>query len=280
MSSREVHKSKDEEKTDYIYDIKKNNSNKALNLYYNNINENDTSDITKTINPEDKRTLSKGTTAKEIKFICHQSKKGPVFFIRKKRIIQRGRKRINTFNFRIPKHCAKKCDNILRKIKSWVISGIIKFINKKLEEVNKNSKKNKLKLYTISKEQSYNTKIDYNKKLLGIKIGDILSDKVSMKTKIKDLEHNENIIKQIKEEKYDNIIEILNLTFLECFNHYFGKERIDCLEGFEEEFKTKKGSISEYEEEFFKVVNDIEAYLSDKSFRIGMNKTQEIAKSI
>ena len=179
---------------------------------------------------------------------------------------------------RLSRHNMESCDNMLRKIKSWVISDITKFINKKLEKVNENSKKNKLKLYTILKDQSYNTNIEYNRQLLEKKMDDILSDKVSKKTKIANCNYNKIMINLIKEKKYDNIIKILNLTFLQCINHYIDKERIDCLEGFEGGFKLKKESISPYEDIFLKFVYNIQRYFSDKSFRTRMNN-QKIEKS-
>lgn len=286
MNSREIHKSKDEENTDSIAEInniKNNISNKTPNLYENNIyfiNENITLFTTKKeysekeMIPEQKANLSKGKLVKKIKFKYRPIKKGPYFMIQKKR--KKGRNNIKTFNFRISKHSAKNCDNMLRKIKSWVIFDIIKFINKKLKEVNKNRKKNKLRLYAIFKEQSYNTNIDYNRQLIGKKIDDILSVEVSKKTKMK-LKHNETIIKKIKEEKYNNIIKILNLTLLECIDHYIEKESIDCLEGFEEEFKLKDEKIANYKDRFLEFVKNIEKYLSDKNFRIEMNK--KISKS-
>lgn len=287
MNSREIHKSKDEENTDSIAEInniKNNISKKTPNLYENNIyfiNENTTLFATKKeysekeLIPEQKANLSKGKLVKKIKFKYQPIKRGPYFMIQKKR--KRGRNSIKTLNFRISKHSIKNCDNMLRKIKSWVIFGIIKYINKKLEEVNKNRKKNKLRLYAILKKQSYNTNIDYNRQLLGKKIDDILSVEVSKKTKINS-KHNKIIIDKIKEEKYDNIIKILNLTLLECIDHYIEKKSIDCLDGFEEEFKLKNEKIANYKDRFLEFVKNIEKYLFDKNFRIEMNKKKTKSK--
>jgi hypothetical protein len=283
MNSGEHHKNKNEENEDFIYDINNNRSN----LFYNNINninENTTLYTTKKRNPEQKifpeqeTNLSKGKSTKKIKkikFKYRPIKTGLYFSIQKRS--KKGRNRMKTLYFRQSRHGVKNCDNILRKIKSWVISDIIKFINQKLKEANKNRKKNKLRLYTILKDQSYNTNINYNRALLGKKMDAVLSDNVSEKTKIKSLYYNKNIINKIKNENYDNIIKILNLTFLECINHYIEKETIDCLEGFEEEFKLKKERISKYEDRFLGFVNNIEKYLTDKNFRKEMNNTQTIA---
>ena len=273
MNSGEHHKNKNEENEDFIYDINNNKSNKFYNNI-NHLNENTTLYTTKKRNPEQKifpeqeTNLSKGKSTKKIikiKFRYRPKKTGLYFFIQKRN--KKGRNRVKILHLRQSRHNVKSCDNMLRKIKSWVISDIIKFINKKLKEANKNSKKNKLRLYTILKEQSYKTNINYNRVLIGKKMDEVLSDKVSEKTKIKYLNHNKNIINKIKEEKYDNITKILNLTFLECIDHYIGKKTIDCLEGFEEEFKLKEEKISNYKDIFLRFVNNIEKYLNDKNFR-------------
>ena len=284
MTSGENHKRKDEENEDFIYDINNNRSN----LFYNNINninENTTLYTTKKRNPEQKifpeqeTNLSKGKSTKiikKIKFKYRPIKTGLYFSIQKRS--KKGRNRMKTLYFRKSRHDVRSCDNMMRKIKSWVISDIIKFINKKLKEAKKISKKN-LRLYTIIKVQSYKTTIQYNRVLLRKKMDDILSDKVSEKTKIKSFDHNKNIINKIKEEKYDIIKEILNLNFLECINHYIEKEKKDCLEGFEEEFNLKKERISNYKDRFLEFVNNIEKYLYDKDFRIKMKNTQTISES-
>lgn len=287
MTSVVNHINKIEESGDFLYEINNNRSNRtnSCNNIINYINENTTLYTTNKKNYEQKilaeqeMNLSKGKSTikiKRIKFRFRPIKRGLYFSIQKKS--KKGRNRTKILYSRLSRHNMESCDNMLRKIKSWVISDITKFINKKLEKVNENSKKNKLKLYTILKDQSYNTNIEYNRQLLEKKMDDILSDNVSKKTKIAHCNYNKITINQIKEKKYDNIIKILNLTFLQCINHYIDKERIDCLEGFEGEFKLKKKRISPYEDIFLKFVYNIQRYFSDKSFRTKMNN-QKIEKS-
>ena len=229
--------------------------------------------------PKQNANLSKGqNSTKRIKkciFKYRPTKEGKHFSSQRKK--KKGRKRIKTLNFRESNHGVRNCDNMLRKIKSWIISDIIKFINEKLKEENKNRKKNRLRLYTILKDQSYNIKIDYNIELLGKKMDEILSEQVSVKTKKKS-SYNTIIINQIKKEKYDIVIDILNLTFLQCINHYIKKESLDCLKGFEEGFNKKREKISNYEDRFLKFVNNIKKYFYDKNFRIEMNNPQKKGK--
>ena len=189
--------------------------------------------------------------------------KGKYFLIRK-------RKRKQGDN---GKHTKAKAsyDNISRKIKSWIISDLIKFINKKFGEKNI-KKKLQIKLYIINNTQAYNTTINYNINLLEKKACDILSENVSQKVKIK-YDHNKKIIEKILvNKKFDNIIEILNLNFLDCMDHYIGKKTIDLLRGFEAGYKERKKSITDYGKRFESFVNNYEQYYSDKNFRILMNR--------
>lgn len=189
------------------------------------------------------------------------NRKGKYFLIRK-------RKRKQEDN---GKHTKASYDNMSRKIKSWIISDLIKFINKKFGEKNI-KKKLKIKLYIINNAQAYNTTINDNKNLLEKKACDVLSENVSQKVKIK-YDHNKKIIEKILDnKKFDNIIKILNLNFLDCMDHYIGKKTIDLLRGFEEGYKERKKSIIDYGKRFESFVNNYKEYYSDKNFRISMNQ--------
>ena len=133
-------------------------------------------------------------------------------------------------------------------------------------------KKDITKLYIINNKQAYNTTINYNNKLLKKKVNEVLSEDVSGKIKIEH-EHNKKIIQKILDDKkYNDIIEIFNLDFLDCINHFYGKKTIDSLKGFEKGYQEKKNSINNYKDIFELLVNSYEQYYSDKNFRIEMNR--------
>lgn len=173
------------------------------------------------------------------------------------------------------RHTKRSCDNMSRKIKSWVISDLIKFINKKLKE--KQSITENIRLYIINKDASYKMKIDYNKDLLQSKVENILSYNISKKLKnikIKEEpEYNKKIINEMKKDKkkYDDILKILDLQFSNVIKHYIGNEKIDCLRGFEDGYKNKKKLINNYIDTFEFFVKNIETYYSNNQFRIDMN---------
>ncbi len=197
-----------------------------------------------------------------------KDKRGPIYHIKKtgRRTKVLGRKRKNTLYIRNEtKHSKDAPDNIVRKIKSWVISGLIRFINKKIKKT-----EIKGKFYTINGEIAINSTLYYNSKLLNKKLYEILSCDISKKLKVQDLKFNYKLIKKIKEENiYKDIIVILNLNFLNCINHFLGKETIAALIGFENEYTIKKDSIIEYKDKFENFVKNIEDYYKD---RIDINK--------
>ena len=251
------------------YDINENKS-KIKNFENKIINNENSTDITHFLNINNINNINT-KTYNNISFnTIRYNKKGNEILIKGKYFLIKKRKRKLGQN---TKHTNRSYDNMSRKIKSWVILDLIKFINKKFEEKEKNiKKKDKTKLYIINNTQAYNTTINYNKQLLKKKVFEVLSEKVSLKVKI-DKEHNKNIIKKVFDNnKYNDIIEIFNLDFLDCINHFFGNTIIESLKGFEKGYEEKEKSISNYKERFECLVNNYEQYYSDKDFRIEMNK--------
>ena len=178
---------------------------------------------------------------------------GKIFRIRKYN------KRLNKIGM-LKRHTKKYCDNMSRKIKSWVIADLIKFINKKLKEK---------RFYIINKEVSYNINLDFNKTLLlNNTVEDILSNYISKKTKIEEPKHNINLIREIKVQnnEYQDIKNILGLNFFVCIQHYIGEIKIDSLEGFKCD-KMRLSSESEYFDKFIYFVKNMDKYYSDIKFR-------------
>ena len=186
--------------------------------------------------------------------------KGKIFRIRKYN------KKLNKIG-KLKRHTKNSCDSMSRKIKSWVIVDLIKFINKKLKK--RASTNEKIRFYILDKEVSYDIKVLSNRYLLDYTVERILSKYyISKKTKNKNIEHNYNIIQKIKGQNndYQDIKNILGLKFFVCIKHYIGEEKINFLEGFEFDNK-RKSSISEYFDKFKKFVKNMKKYYDDSDFR-------------
>lgn len=252
--------------------------NKKIDITNNNlkITNEKTTGITLIKKSPDKR-------QKIIKFKVEEKKniEGTIFFIDKSKgriKNKKGRRNKNSFLIKKSVHCNSCCDNMCKKIKSWTISSLIKFINKKIlytgddNEKKKTKKKNILKLYTIKGTPTNKIVLQEYKDLLQKKMSEILSNDVSKKTKIKD-KHNSILIEKIKKDnKYNNVNKILDLTFIDCINHFIGKEEIGSLKGFEDYYQEKINSPKiNNKERFEQFVNNIDIFYSDEGFRKKMN---------
>lgn len=201
-------------------------------------------------------------------------KKGNYFLITKQRIFLKRKE--NTI-----RHSKLACDNITRKIKSWVIDYLRKIINRKIKEKEekKGTKKKMIKyLYIINKNTAYKTKINDNLNILKKKVEEIFSEDISKKIKCVNImnDYNKKIIEKIKKDKELNAI--LQLEFLDCIKNFMGEKEIECLKGFENEgYFSKKKALenNEYKKKFESFVNNIEKYYTDKGFRIKMNGLKE-----
>ena len=129
-------------------------------------------------------------------------------------------------------------DNLRRKSKHIVLSELMEIINKKIYDIyNGNLGQGMLikKLFTLNHEQKANTIINYNKEFLHKKIKDILSVNISSRYTNFPKEHNKNLIEKLINEVDDikrrYFTNLFNLTYVECLNHFIGKEMIEELNG-------------------------------------------------
>ena len=81
-----------------------------------------------------------------------------------------------------------------------------------------------------------NSKADYNKEFLNKTLKEIFSDNITTKYSTYPLTHNKivinNLLNEKDEEKRKVFKRLFNLTFLDCLNHFNGKNYIQDLEGF------------------------------------------------
>ena len=133
----------------------------------------------------------------------------------------------------------KRKDHLLIKVKRIIINGLFKFINNKIKQLyNNDIGKGRIKkqLLKISADQTKNTNKQYNSELLNKTLGNIFSEKITGKITNYLPSRNEDIIKELKEEKdtekgeYFN--RLFNLTFFDCIKYSRGETENSDLNGF------------------------------------------------
>ena len=185
-------------------------------------------------------------------------------------------------------------DNLVRKIKSKLVSAILIILNKSLQKEEKTEIKTTLKETQKQKkgdiksecflkpEQSImlDTKVKYNLDLLKMTLREIFSKNVSEKVKNYSKEHqldyNKNFIEKIKDdERKEKTNAILDMTFLQCMEHYRGSKRYDVLSGLEIEYEKDIEQMSddvEYMENFIEHLKYFEVLYANKKSRNSKKK--------
>ena len=185
-------------------------------------------------------------------------------------------------------------DNLVRKIKSKLVSAILIILNKSLQKEEKTEIKTTLKETKKQKkgdiksecflkpEQSImlDTKVKYNLDLLKMTLREIFSKNVSEKVKNYSKEHqldyNKNFIEKIKDdERKEKTNAILDMTFLQCMEHYRGSKRYDVLSGLESEYEKDIEQMSddvEYMENFIEHLKYFEVLYANKKSRNSKKK--------
>ena len=185
-------------------------------------------------------------------------------------------------------------DNLVRKIKSKLVSAILIILNKSLQKEEKTEIKTPLKETQKQKkgdiksecflkpEQSImlDTKVKYNLDLLKMTLREIFSKNVSEKvknySKKHQLDYNKNFIEKIKDdERKEKTNAILDMTFLQCMEHYRGSKRYDVLSGLESEYEKDIEQMSddvEYMENFIEHLKYFEVLYANKKSRNSKKK--------
>ena len=143
---------------------------------------------------------------------------------------KRGRKITTIKQSRID-HNKYSQDNIIKKIKSKLLSYALKFLNNLISKSIYSKKK--YRLYKLEYKYIKNLKKKEDLKILNMKLKDLYSLEVSPKYKNISKYHNKNIIKQIIKNKelknYQAILFALNLTFKEWVQLFTYKKSIDDI---------------------------------------------------
>ena len=160
--------------------------------------------------------------------------------LKTKKIVSLNKKRkldeIANENKHVPKHTKYSPDNIRRKCKCIILNYMMEFINQKIKEKYKTIGQGmKIKeLMKINKSQSTNIKADFEIQFMNKKLKDIFSDNITKRinkfTSSKNKDLINELINEKDGEKKDYFNNLFNLTFLDCVNHFIGKQFIPILE--------------------------------------------------
>ena len=196
-----------------------------------------------------------------------------------------GRKRKNSESK--GKHTKYDLDNRVRKVKVLFKNALLEFINSKMKNIQviveiKGKKYIASELLNIRPKLIEDININANKTLLVTPIKNILSDNISGAYKNYPKDYNKIVIEKIFENEDNKIlINILNMTFLECLKYYRKNEEIisndkyDCLKGLEKKYENlpnllKKGvndSDEEYEKGIFNLIDNFDKIYIKKTPR-------------
>ena len=166
-------------------------------------------------------------------------------------------------------HTKFSYDNILRKIKVKFMDKLIKFIN---SIIIKNNRQIKL-LKPIIGKFSQDNNIVSNRKILNSTLKDIFSSyEVNRKYLSIDKYHNRNVINSIYQENNKELIDILEMSFLQIFDIFRDLNERNKLKGLDKldkvinELKLKKED-EEYINKFTETVNNYEKFYLNKKER-------------
>ena len=167
-------------------------------------------------------------------------------------------------------HTKFSTDNILRKIKVKFFHKIINYLNSIIISKYR-TKINTLK--NLKGDISQNNTINFNKQLLNSKLKDIfLNNKINGKFKIYESSYNKTIIEKIYKENIQELIDILEITFLDAFKIFRDKNEVQKLNGLEkldiviEEIK-RKDNNEDYIKKFREIAMNFENNYLNKEAR-------------
>ena len=164
-------------------------------------------------------------------------------------------------------HTKYSRDNILRKIKVKFLSKLINHINRIIMR----KYNNKIKvLLPLKGSVSQNNTINFNQKLLNSKLKDVfINYEINGKFRLYKDNYNKQVIESIYEKNIQELIEILEITFLDAFNIFKNINESQKLNGMDkldkviEEIKMKESS-EDYIDKFKNIAMNFETHYLDK----------------
>jgi len=185
-----------------------------------------------------------------------------------------GRKRAGDKSIR--GHTKFSDDNTRRKIKSTLVNNLNDFINTKIEDLyGKDIGEGMVRkrLMKLGQKQISNASVAFNQKFLYKKLKDIFSENVSSKCKRYPNDYNRRLINELLNQKDKNkkkfFCDLLNLTFLDCVEHFSGLKQIYCLQDLEniDDVCKSLGDDKNYQESFRCYIENFKTIIEKKKPR-------------
>ena len=180
-------------------------------------------------------------------------------------------------------------DNRVRKVKVCLKDSLFRKINSEIQKnaisINIDGKEYKVDgLLDINQEQTINTTVGENLKLLKRKLKDFFSVGISNKFKNYPKNFNKLIIEKLYQENFTNVTSILDKTFLDSLKYFrkdkdvYDNEEFSCLQGIEKDFEElpqkfrKEGHDNRYINMVINLINNFEQIYYEKTPRETKNK--------
>ena len=196
------------------------------------------------------------------------------FLLEKKKNKITGRKAKNSKEKGL--HNKYTSDNMIKKCKTVILRILGNLINKKIKNIFHSNQKRLLKM---NQKQIINTHVNYNKLFLYKKLKDIFSENVSSKCKRYPNDYNRRLINELLNQKDKNkkifFSDLLNLTFLDCVEHFSGLKQIYCLQDLEniDDVCKSLGDDKNYQESFRCYIENFQTIIEKKKPR-GKSKSK------
>ena len=183
-------------------------------------------------------------------------------------------------------------DNRVRKVKVYLKDSLFRKINSEIKKnkisINVDGKEYKIDgLLDINQEQTINTTVGKNLKLLNTELKDFFSV-ISNKFKNYPKNFNKLIIEKLYEENMTNVTYILDKTFLDSLKYFrkdkdvYGNEEYSCLKGIEKDFEDlpkkfrKEGHDDRYINMIIDLINNFEQIFYGKTPRNKKDKEIDV----
>ena len=180
-------------------------------------------------------------------------------------------------------------DNRVRKVKVCLKDSLFRKINSEIQKnaisINIDGKEYKVDgLLDINQEQTINTTVGENLKLLKRELKDFFSVGISNKFKNYPKNFNKLIIEKLYQENFANVTCILDKTFLDSLKYFrkdkdvYDNEEFSCLQGIEKDFEElpqkfrKEGHDNRYINMVINLINNFEQIYYEKTPRETKNK--------
>ena len=183
-------------------------------------------------------------------------------------------------------HTKNAFDNISRKIRGKIFGAVLIFLNKVFNEEEEidlddpifpkgKQRKRKIPIQNVSflqinQEIIIQNNVSENLNLLNKTLREIFSGSVSKKVKNYGLDHNQLLIQKIKESKGKaRTNKILDMTFLQCLEHFRKSKMYEELSGLELQYDNMIEEMNEkhekeYMDNFVECLNNYEALYRQK----------------